>query len=150
MSFAGFQGLSYLHEFSFILFIHHNIHIYIELCTYCKICDIYPLWNMNSVKYLLFYMELFCDMFGSVLECYELTHISWSCWSAESCMSEHALLPHWLCNQKHRWPVNSPQKRLVTRKMFPFDDVIIKMKMESSETSSCDTYSPWHYTETVI
>ena len=33
---------------------------------------------MNSVKYLLFYMELFCDMFESVLECYELTHISWS------------------------------------------------------------------------
>ena len=37
---------------------------------------------MNYVKYLLFYMELwnylFCDMFGSVLECYELTHISWS------------------------------------------------------------------------
>ena len=33
---------------------------------------------MNSVKYLLVYMELFCDMFGSVLECYELTHISWS------------------------------------------------------------------------
>ena len=32
---------------------------------------------MNSVKYLLFYMELFCDMFGSVLECYEC-HISWS------------------------------------------------------------------------
>ena len=29
---------------------------------------------MNSVKYLLFYMELFCDMFESVLEC----HISWS------------------------------------------------------------------------
>ena len=31
---------------------------------------------MNSVEYLLFYMELlnysFCDMFGSVLECYEL------------------------------------------------------------------------------
>ena len=33
---------------------------------------------MNSVKYPLFYMELFCDMFESVLECYELTHISWS------------------------------------------------------------------------
>ena len=25
----------------------------------------------------------------------------------------------------HRWPVNSPQKGPVTRKMFPFDDVII-------------------------
>ena len=25
----------------------------------------------------------------------------------------------------HRWPVNSPQTRPVTRKMFPFDDVIM-------------------------
>ena len=37
---------------------------------------------MNSVKYLLFYMELlnylFCDMIGSVLECYELTHINFT------------------------------------------------------------------------
>ena len=35
---------------------------------------------MNSVKYLLFYMELFnclfCDMFGSILECYDLTGVS--------------------------------------------------------------------------
>ena len=54
---------------------------------------------MNSAKYLLFYMELFCDMFGSVLECYELTHVSWSFHiprldhasqlSRESCKSEH-------------------------------------------------------------
>ena len=33
---------------------------------------------MNSVKYL-FYMELlnylFCDMFGGILECYELAHV---------------------------------------------------------------------------
>ena len=26
----------------------------------------------------------------------------------------------------HRWPVNSPHKGSVTRKMFPFDDVIIR------------------------
>ena len=44
-----FQGLSYSHvpeciEFSFILFIHHNIHFYFELCTYCNILDIYLLW----------------------------------------------------------------------------------------------------------
>ena len=59
---------------------------------------------MNSVKCLLFYMELFCDMFGSVLECYELTHISWPSLtqlSRESYKSEHAVLPHWLCNQNH-------------------------------------------------
>ena len=36
---------------------------------------------MNFVDHLLFYMKLlnylFCDMFGSVLECYELTLICW-------------------------------------------------------------------------
>ena len=27
----------------------------------------------------------------------------------------------------HRWPVNSPHKGPVTRKMFPFDDVIMRI-----------------------
>ena len=30
-----------------------------------------------------------------------------------------------LCVGIHRWPVNSPHKSRVTRKMFPFDDVIV-------------------------
>ena len=30
--------------------------------------------------------------------------------------------------ESHRWPVNSVHKRPVTRKMFPFDDVIIDFK----------------------
>ena len=86
-SFAGFRAcLIYMcltvYEFSFILFINYNIHFYFELCTNCNILDIYLLWNMYSVKYLLFYIEilnyLFCDMFGGILGCYELTHISWS------------------------------------------------------------------------
>ena len=33
----------------------------------------------------------------------------------------------------HRWPVNSPHKRPVTRKMFPFDDVIIKSRRSSQK-----------------
>ena len=33
-------------------------------------------------------------------------------------------LRHWpLCGEIHRWPVNSPHKWPVTRKVFPFDDV---------------------------
>ena len=32
----------------------------------------------------------------------------------------------------HRWPVNSPHKGLVTRKMFPFDDVIMRSQGMSS------------------
>ena len=30
---------------------------------------------------------------------------------------------------RHRWPVNSPHKWPVTRKMFPFDDVIMEFNM---------------------
>ena len=30
----------------------------------------------------------------------------------------------------HRWPVNSPLKRPVTRKMFPFDDVIMSVDIQ--------------------
>ena len=32
---------------------------------------------------------------------------------------------HWPLRGIHRWPMNSPHKGPVTRKMFPFDDVII-------------------------
>ena len=64
----------------FFMFIHHNFQFYFELCTYCNILDIYLSQNLNFVNYLLFYMKLlnylFFNMFGSVLECCELTGVS--------------------------------------------------------------------------
>ena len=111
-----FQGLSYSHvpeciEFSFILFIHHNIHFYFELCTYCNILDIYLSWNINSVKYLLYEtIELFILWhvwrYSGVLwvnSCPPLTRPH----QRQSCMSGQALLHHWLCNQKHPWGICS-------------------------------------------
>ena len=111
-----FQGLSYSHvpeciEFSFILFIHHDIHFYFELCTYCNILDIYLSWNMNSVKYLLYEtIELFILWhvwrYSGVLwvnSCPPLTRLH----QRQSCMSGQALLHHWLCNQKHPWGICS-------------------------------------------
>ena len=111
-----FQGLSYSHvpeciEFSFILFIHHNIHFYFELCTYCNILDIYLSWNMNSVKYFLYEtIELFILWhvwrYSGVLwvnSCPPLTRPH----QRQSCMSGQALLHHWLCNQKHPWGICS-------------------------------------------
>ena len=40
----------------------------------------------------------------------------------------------------HRWPVNSPHKWPVTRKMFPFDDVI----MGRNDKSALVCVVPWH------
>ena len=50
----------------------------------------------------------------------------------------------------HRWPVNSPQKGPVTRKMFPFDDVIMsstcypmlcKLAWSASKSSCNNSFS---------
>ena len=81
MSFAGFRAcLIYIcltvYEFSFILLIHHIILLILisvlsvtfwTLTYYKKFFD-HVLFDMKLLNYL------FCDMFGSVLECYELTH----------------------------------------------------------------------------
>ena len=46
----------------------------------------------------------------------------------------------------HRWPVNSPHKWTVTRKMFPFDDVIMFVRdvsdsLRNSSNSISDTHN---------
>ena len=66
--------------FVWFVFIHHNFQFYFKLCTYCNILDVNLSKNLNFVNYLLFYMKLlnylFLNMFGSVLECCELTGVS--------------------------------------------------------------------------
>ena len=44
----------------------------------------------------------------------------------------------------HRWPVNSPHKGPVTRKIFPFGDVIIEF-VYSKITEVCFCGSKWQY-----
>ena len=64
----------------FCLICVYSSQFYFELCTYYNILDIYLSQNLNFVNYLLFYMKLlnylFFNMFGSVLECCELTGVS--------------------------------------------------------------------------
>ena len=45
---------------------------------------------------------------------------------------------HWPLWGIHRWPVNSPHKGPVTRKMFPFDDVIM---LGITSVKLCPQYS---------
>ena len=44
----------------------------------------------------------------------------------------------------HRGPVNSPHKWPVTRKLFPFDDVII-LEYWKCTRYACHTYTIWHF-----
>ena len=42
----------------------------------------------------------------------------------------------------HRWSVNSPHKGLVTRKIFPFDDVIMLIFADASRVNLYHSYHP--------
>ena len=45
----------------------------------------------------------------------------------------------------HRWPVNSPHKWPVTRKMFPFDDVIVNIvKKQAATVQKCILRFMWN------
>ena len=50
----------------------------------------------------------------------------------------------------HRWPVNSPHKGPVTRKMFPFDDVIMGITKESSRSPAVYYSGLLHWHETIV
>ena len=43
----------------------------------------------------------------------------------------------------HRWPVNSPQKGQVKRKMFPFYDVIMLVKFSAPTVALQEEETPY-------
>ena len=50
----------------------------------------------------------------------------------------------------HRWPVNSPHKGPVTRKMFPFDDVIIKLEYWQMTSDKLDVATCFRHQWTLL
>ena len=55
----------------------------------------------------------------------------------------------------HRWPVNSPHKGPVTRKMFPFDDVIMKKCFAARSRwgkrgSDARQHEEWYISTTIL
>ena len=109
VSFAGFRAcLIYIcltvYEFSFILLIHHII-----LLILISVLSV-TFWTLTYYKIYFFWSR---TVWYETIELFILWHV-WKCFgvlwvnsyqlavhSRESCMIEQALLPHWLCNQKH-------------------------------------------------
>ena len=108
-----FQGLSYSHvpeciEFSFILFIHHYIHFilnYVLIVTFWMFIyhEIWILLNILLYGTIELFILWYVWRYSGVLwvnSCPPLPSPT-----RQSCMSGQALLPHWLCNQKHPWGI---------------------------------------------
>ena len=75
------------------------------LLTLQKACSCHPLWWYSTTDKDIIKCKHYCDVSN-----HQLHH----------CILNRLLEAHLI----HRWPVNSPHKWPVTRKMFPFDHVI--------------------------
>ena len=66
-------------------------------------------------------------------------------------MKEYIKAPrHWFyVGGIHCWSVDSPHKGSETRKMFPFDDVFMKIYSMKRHVS-CGIWSMWHYTNSRV
>ena len=71
------------------------------------------------------FWQHYCDAMMGVMAS-QITTIVYSTVNSGSDQRKHqSSAPLAFVQGIHRWPMNSPHKRPVTRKMFPFDDVIM-------------------------
>ena len=63
-----------------------------------------------------------------------LTIVYWSVYSDADQRKHQSSASLAFVQRSHRWPVNSPHRWPVTRKMFPFDDVIMNSNLRQKHT----------------
>ena len=102
---------------------YHTIDIALTVLCMCDVCFMNILWMTfrysNSVHYNDVIMSAMASQITSLSIAYSIVY---SCADQRKHQSFASLAFVWGI---HRWQVNSPHKRPVTRKMFPFDDVIM-------------------------
>ena len=87
----------------------------------------------NKKVMLIHYSDVIIGMMVSQIT--SLTIVDSTIYSGVDQRKHHSFTSLAFVRGIHRWPVNSPHKGTVTRKMFPFDDIIMR------ETAcGCDRY----------
>ena len=106
--------------------------LYAWYVPYLLFMILFPLWVYNSLRYNDVITGAMASQITSVTVVYSIVY-------SDADQRKHqssALLA--FARGIHRGPVNSPHKRPVTRKMFPFDDVIM---VGNDETKSNNPYT---------
>ena len=81
------------------------------------------LYSYSHILQVLHYNDVIMSALTSQIT--SLTVVYWSFYSGADQRKPQSSASLAFVRGIHRWPVNSPHKGSVTRKMFPFDDVII-------------------------
>ena len=96
---------------------YYSIWVVCMMCTLLVIYDIFPSWVYNSLHYNDGIMGAMASQITSLTIVYSIVYLGADQRKHQSSASLAFV------RGIHRWPVNSPHKGPVTRKMFPFDDV---------------------------
>ena len=104
-----------------------NAHLWYLICYY--MCDrpcflLVPSADPRPTHYADVIMSTMASQITSVLTVY------WTVCSSPDQRKHQSSASLAFVRGIHRWPVNSPHKWPVTRKMFPFDDVVMLHKCE--------------------
>ena len=83
------------------------------------------LWNRTATNHNKTHHYGDVTMSAMASQITSLAIIYWTVFSGPDQTKHQSSVPLAFVRGIHRWPVNSPHKGPVTRKMFPFDDVIM-------------------------
>ena len=102
-----------------------NIHmVYFGIISYFHYRDVtWASWRLKSQEIECHYNDVIMSTMASQIT--SLTIVCSTVYSAGDQRKHQSTASLAFVWGIHRWPVNSPHKRPVTRKIFPFDDVIM-------------------------
>ena len=91
--------------------------------------------GLNPIEWLTHYRDVIMNTIATQITSLTIVHLAVYSGSDQRKHQSSASLA--FVRGIHHWPVNSPHKWPVTRKMFPFDDVIMYNGIQASFPSCC-------------
>ena len=123
-NFIAYQGAPYIRDLTVVVSCHHGITRIRGTQTTQTCWKMQKTWSSSSEVY---YYDVRMSAIASQLTSLTIVYSTvYSDADQRKHQSSASLASVWGI---HRWPVNFPHKGPVTRKMFPFDDVIITIKI---------------------
>ena len=121
--------------------ISHNISIWFSFCIGHLWLYYSPLWNGMMNLTTFHYNDVIIGAMASQIT--SLTIFYQTVYTGADQRTHQSSASLAFVRGIHRWPVNSPQKGPVTRKMLPFDDVIMVWFASIHREQSVNTYPYW-------
>ena len=119
-------------------YIHFRMHVFVSILTKTRTwnrCHVHPPFNRNH------YNDVIVSAMASQITNFMIVYLT--LYSGAGKRKHQSVASLAFVRGVHRWPVNSPYKGPVTRKLFPFDDVIMFFSNIKASTLFCLADAKW-------